>query len=458
MARAAWLRGAQGVAGQPDPAADVHPARGQRHARPRGRRVGQPSRWICGGTFHAIAHKIIRQHAESFSLPPQFTILDPGDAADILDVLRPDHGLAKAGQRAPRAAACADIYTRCVNTGRPVSQVVTAQFPLVRAVHRAVGRAVPGLHHAQAGPALDGLRRPAAAVAGGAGRPGGRAGAARHVERGPGRRVPGRQRGPGQHRAAAAAGREAADLRGRRRPGHLRVPRRRPGAPAAAGRRLPRLEHRPAGPQLPVQATHPRPGQPRPPVRAWPGPDADRRPRRGRRRCCPLPRRGDPGAGDLRARARGARGRRGAAGRGRTGPRRSPQRHPGNRAGRAQDPFRQVRRAAIHRHRLHVKDFLGHRPDPGQPGRRAGPGSGCSGCTRASARCTPAVSSPPWPGTRPAGRGPSTTPPAVPARAGDDPQRASRRGQTAGEQTTADRGGLCSSGPSRQRQGRRRRC
>ena len=89
---------------------------------------------ICGGTFHAIAHKIIRQHAESFSLPPQFTILDPGDVVDILDALRPDHGLADPGlagpgQRAPRAAACADIYTRCVNTGRPVSEVVAASFP-----------------------------------------------------------------------------------------------------------------------------------------------------------------------------------------------------------------------------------------------------------------------------------------------------------------------------------------
>src|SRR6516165_8648901 len=84
---------------------------------------------ICGGTFHAVAHKIIRQHAESFSLPPQFTILDQADATEILDVLRPDHGLAETGQRAPRAAACADIYTRCVNTGRPVSEVVAASFP-----------------------------------------------------------------------------------------------------------------------------------------------------------------------------------------------------------------------------------------------------------------------------------------------------------------------------------------
>jgi DNA helicase-2/ATP-dependent DNA helicase PcrA len=84
---------------------------------------------IYGGTFHAIAHKIIRQHAESFSLPPQFTILDQSDTVDLLDVLRPDHGLTEGGQRAPRAGTCADIYTRCVNTGRPVSEVIAGSFP-----------------------------------------------------------------------------------------------------------------------------------------------------------------------------------------------------------------------------------------------------------------------------------------------------------------------------------------
>jgi DNA helicase II / ATP-dependent DNA helicase PcrA len=137
VARAAWLRGAQGV-----PASRIllltftRRAASDMLARAAAGSGGSVSgsERICGGTFHAIAHKIIRQHAESFSLPPQFTILDPGDTADILDVLRPDHGLAEAGlagpgQRAPRAAACADIYTRCVNTGRPVSEVVTASFP-----------------------------------------------------------------------------------------------------------------------------------------------------------------------------------------------------------------------------------------------------------------------------------------------------------------------------------------
>jgi DNA helicase-2/ATP-dependent DNA helicase PcrA len=135
VARAAWLRGGQGVPANrillltfTRRAASDMLARAAAGCDGPDPQIRGPER-ICGGTFHAIAHKIIRQNAESFSLPPQFTILDPGDTVDILDVLRPDHGLAETGQRAPRAAACADIYTRCVNTGRPVSEVVTASFP-----------------------------------------------------------------------------------------------------------------------------------------------------------------------------------------------------------------------------------------------------------------------------------------------------------------------------------------
>jgi DNA helicase II / ATP-dependent DNA helicase PcrA len=133
VARAAWLRSCQGVTASrillltftrraaADMLARAESACGSG-------RDGSRDR-ICGGTFHAIAHKIIRQHAESFSLPPQFTILDPADMTDLMDVLRPEADLADTGQRAPRAATCTDIYTRCVSTGRPVSEVVTASFP-----------------------------------------------------------------------------------------------------------------------------------------------------------------------------------------------------------------------------------------------------------------------------------------------------------------------------------------
>ena len=104
VARAAWLR-AQGVEASrillltfTRRAADdmlARVARGRRRL-PRDR--------ICGGTFHAVAHQIIRAHAESFSLPPAFSVIDPADVADVLDALRADHDLVGTQRRAPRAA------------------------------------------------------------------------------------------------------------------------------------------------------------------------------------------------------------------------------------------------------------------------------------------------------------------------------------------------------------------
>lgn len=127
VARAAWLCG-QGI----DPsrillltftrrAADDMLARATA-------RAGAPAERIKGGTFHAIAHRIIRQHADSFSLPPQFSVIDPGDAVDIFDSLRGNVGLTGTERRAPRAATCADIYSKCVNTQQPISTVIKAGF------------------------------------------------------------------------------------------------------------------------------------------------------------------------------------------------------------------------------------------------------------------------------------------------------------------------------------------
>ncbi len=147
VARAAWLR-AQGVEASRillltftrraaddmlarvvsrAAAASAAAASGERPAAPR-----SADERICGGTFHAIAHRIIRAHAESFLLPPEFSVIDPADVADVLDVLRGDHGLVGTERRAPRAGVCADIYTRCVNTQTTVAEVVAGGFPWCR--------------------------------------------------------------------------------------------------------------------------------------------------------------------------------------------------------------------------------------------------------------------------------------------------------------------------------------
>jgi DNA helicase II / ATP-dependent DNA helicase PcrA len=128
VARAAWLR-AQGV-----PASRILLLTFTRRAAddmlarvtPAGAAAADR---VCGGTFHAVAHQVIRAHAESFSLPPAFSVIDPPDVTDLMDAARAEHGLVGTQRRTPRAATCADIYTRCVNTHLTVEQVITASFP-----------------------------------------------------------------------------------------------------------------------------------------------------------------------------------------------------------------------------------------------------------------------------------------------------------------------------------------
>jgi DNA helicase-2/ATP-dependent DNA helicase PcrA len=84
---------------------------------------------VVGGTFHAVAHRLIRLHASALGLPPRFTVLDASDAADLLDLLREERGLASKKTRFPRKATLVDIYSRCVNAQQPLSRVLTDSFP-----------------------------------------------------------------------------------------------------------------------------------------------------------------------------------------------------------------------------------------------------------------------------------------------------------------------------------------
>ena len=128
VARAAWLREQGTAANRILLLTFTRRAADDMLARAAARGTGAHGR-ITGGTFHAIAHRIIRQHAEAFALPPEFTVIDPGDVTDLLDARRSEHGLVGTERRAPRAGVCADIYTRCVNTQTAVADVTAAGFP-----------------------------------------------------------------------------------------------------------------------------------------------------------------------------------------------------------------------------------------------------------------------------------------------------------------------------------------
>jgi len=81
------------------------------------------------GTFHAIANRLLRRYAANLGLDPGFSVLDRGDAADIIDVARHALGLSKVSRRFPKKDTCLAIYSRCVNTGQALCDVLQTHYP-----------------------------------------------------------------------------------------------------------------------------------------------------------------------------------------------------------------------------------------------------------------------------------------------------------------------------------------
>lgn len=101
------------------------------------------------GTFHGIGARLLRAHGPAIGLPADFTVIDRGDAEDLMAWVRQDSALAAASRRAPLKGTCLAIYSRAVNGCRSVDEVVRQGFPWCL---------VPGLGSGSAA-ALFGLRR-----------------------------------------------------------------------------------------------------------------------------------------------------------------------------------------------------------------------------------------------------------------------------------------------------------
>jgi DNA helicase II / ATP-dependent DNA helicase PcrA len=98
-------------------------------ARTLAQRVAPDAGRIVGGTFHSVAHRLIRVHATSLGLEAGFGVLDAGDAGDLLDLVRQEHGGAESPRRFPRAPTMLDIYSRTVNAQTPLSEILAEFFP-----------------------------------------------------------------------------------------------------------------------------------------------------------------------------------------------------------------------------------------------------------------------------------------------------------------------------------------
>jgi DNA helicase-2/ATP-dependent DNA helicase PcrA len=91
--------------------------------------IGSHSHRVAGGTFHSIGNVLLRRHGRSVGIEPGFTILDRGDAEDLIALTRSQLGLNDKEKRFPRKNTIAEIYSKCVNTRRGMEEIVLEEFP-----------------------------------------------------------------------------------------------------------------------------------------------------------------------------------------------------------------------------------------------------------------------------------------------------------------------------------------
>lgn len=91
--------------------------------------LGQDLPGLWGGTFHAIGHRILRQHAELLGYPRDFTILDREDARQLLNACLKESGFdGKRKERFPKADVLLEMFALAANLQQPLREILAASY------------------------------------------------------------------------------------------------------------------------------------------------------------------------------------------------------------------------------------------------------------------------------------------------------------------------------------------
>jgi DNA helicase-2/ATP-dependent DNA helicase PcrA len=93
------------------------------------RLVGATSKKVHGGTFHATAHRLLRRFGSAAGLAKDFTIMDQGDSADLMQLSRSQLGYAQKSKRFPKKETLQYVYSRHINTGFSVEDILRDGYP-----------------------------------------------------------------------------------------------------------------------------------------------------------------------------------------------------------------------------------------------------------------------------------------------------------------------------------------
>ncbi len=84
---------------------------------------------IRGGTFHSFANITLRRYSKAAGLDSNFTILDQGDSADIINLIRSRDAFIEDKKRFPKKDTLNKVFSLSVNTGRSISDIIEEDYP-----------------------------------------------------------------------------------------------------------------------------------------------------------------------------------------------------------------------------------------------------------------------------------------------------------------------------------------
>lgn len=93
-----------------------------------GELIGARSQRVCGGTFHSVANLLLRRYGRSIGVEPGFTILDRGDAEDLIALVRSQLGLNEKDKRFPRKGTIMEMVSKSANTLRSLDEIILDEF------------------------------------------------------------------------------------------------------------------------------------------------------------------------------------------------------------------------------------------------------------------------------------------------------------------------------------------
>ncbi len=85
-------------------------------------------RTVSGGTFHSLAHRVLRNHAERLGYKNTFTILDRSDMETIVHSLVPALDLPKGVARFPKRSTIANILSKAANVGLSIEDLMIREY------------------------------------------------------------------------------------------------------------------------------------------------------------------------------------------------------------------------------------------------------------------------------------------------------------------------------------------